>query len=802
MAGPPPLVTFMEARADATARASARLVPGGEAGLVACYTLSDALDASLTQLIEPLGTGIAAIAVGGYGRREQCRHSDVDLMLLVASGREAAASTVLYPLWDAGLKVGHAVRTPGQALAAAAEHIETATALLDARFVAGDRSLFERLDEGIRRFARQRQRWLRQELAAARAERVRREPWQWQEPDVKNGRGGLRDLHSARWLALAAGTPMEGDALAAELETLLATRNPLHWLEERPNDRYRQDLSPGVAAMLGADRIEWGRRLFAALRTVDAIAASALGNEPEARRWFGGLRRSAPPGAPFEAVAGMASQSGERDDLAALRGALRAGVAAEPTTLPLDPLPAAPWLERLLPEWETLRYLPHIAPFHRHPVDVHAWRTAREMHLAILGRTEAGGAHGAGGDGRDTAEAAAAHGDPDELLLAALLHDIGKGHEGDHSRVGAVIAERFATRAGLDPGGTRRLVTAVQHHLLLPTVATRRDIADQQVIWEVADAAGDVQTLHLLYLLAVADARASGPDVWSPWKAQLLRALYLRTLDTLTALPGADSTTNRRWQAALEALRGRWPVETIDLHLRWLPPGYLLSTDPASIGQHLALIRQAASGPARTALHRDVTGGVERLTVVTPDRPGILAAVAGALAVHNVSVLGGVAYTRDDGIAIQVFFVGDALGHGLDDRRWERVLAAVPEALAGHFPLDERLAETRRAYGVQPADGSAARPAAAPTVSVDNLSSRQYSIVEVSTADRIGLLYAITSALHELALDIHVAKVDTIGREVVDAFYVRRENGRRIEEPDEIERVQRRISEAVAALDR
>ena len=267
-------------------------------------------------------------------------------------------------------------------------------------------------------------------------------------------------------------------------------------------------------------------------------------------------------------------------------------------------------------------------------------------------------------------------------------------------------------------------------------------------------------------------------------------------IDTLTALPGSESTTNRRWQAALEALRGRWPVEAIDLHLRRLPASYLLSTDPPTIDRHLALIARAAAREDRTALYRDTQSGVERLTVVTPDRPGILAAVAGTLAVYSVSVLGGVAYTRDDGVAIQVFFVGDALGHGLDERRWERVQAAVPQALADQFPIDERLAETRSAYR-QPVDGAGIET----SVTIDNLGSRQYSIVEVSTADRIGLLYAITRAMHDLALDIHVAKVDTIGREVVDAFYVRRENGRRVEEPDEIARVRSRIIAAIAELD-
>jgi [protein-PII] uridylyltransferase len=173
----------------------------------------------------------------------------------------------------------------------------------------------------------------------------------------------------------------------------------------------------------------------------------------------------------------------------------------------------------------------------------------------------------------------------------------------------------------------------------------------------------------------------------------------------------------------------------------------------------------------------------------------LLQAISGTLAVHNVEVLNGVAYTRADGVAIEVMHIGDALGHEIDERRWARVLDAVPRALAGEFSIDERLAETRATYHAVPL---VPFPTA---VLVDNDGSERYSIVEVRAADRLGLLYAITSAMHELALDIHLAKVDTLGGEVVDAFYVLRQNGRRIEEPDEIERLVARIEQAINALD-
>ncbi|MDA1240042.1 MAG: HD domain-containing protein [Chloroflexi bacterium] len=374
--------------------------------------------------------------------------------------------------------------------------------------------------------------------------------------------------------------------------------------------------------------------------------------------------------------------------------------------------------------------------------------------------------------------------------MAALLHDIGKGHGVRHPEAGAVMAERFAARAGLPGEESRRLVAAVRHHLLLPGVATRRDIADHEVIREAAETIGDVETLHLLYLLAVADARASGPDVWNQWKAQLMRSLYHRVLAVLET---GGATTVASVESVVRALSHRFPEEAVRAHLSGLEADYLLSTTAAVIGDHIALVERAGEGPAATL---EPLGAIDRLTIVTRDRPGLLQDVAGTLAGQNASVLGGVAYTRTDGIAIEVWHVRDTLGIGLDDRRRQRIQEALPLAVEGRYDIDERLAEVARSYPQPP------RRVDIPTmVHVDNAASRDYSVLEISTPDRRGLLYAVTRTLHQMGFDIHLAKVDTIGPEVVDAFYIRRQNGRRLEEPDEVERLERRITAVLASLD-
>lgn len=764
----------MEARTAEAVRVSAR------SGIEACRALTDRLDEALSELAAPVTRdGLALVALGSYGRRELCRHSDVDLMLLVRGGSADAVNAVLYPLWDAGLKVGHSVRTTEQAIESARQNVETLTSLLDARLICGDARLYEGFLGARRKMVRAERSRMRSELAERRRALVEREPWQLQEPDIKTSRGGLRELHMTHWLSLTDAivegvepAPQPAD-LAAAQEVLLRMRNALHALGERPNDRLWLDLVPSVSELLGAPRIDCSREVFLAMRVVDGAVAEALRGEPAAK---GLLRRVFGRG--DDERAGARVDRDGATDLDRLIEALGRSVSG------LDPMPPAPWLDRVLPEWEALRALPHVAPFHRHPVDVHVVRAVAEARIAAVEDSEETG----------TPVAAAELANSDELLLGALLHDIGKGHEGDHSEVGAVIAERFVSRAGLDADSAHRLIMAVRHHLLLPTVATRRDIADERVIREVAEAVGDVSTLHLLYVISVADARASGPDVWSPWKATLMRSLYVRVLDHLSqSTPEDVSASELRRQAVIGELEDQFGADVVRRHLEQLPTNYLLSASARTIGKHLELIERAAGG---TALGHDREGDLDRLTIVTPDRPGILSLVAGTLAVHNVNVHGGSAYTRDDGVAIEVMYVSDALGHGIDERRWERVRQDVPLALAGEFPLDERLAETRTAYRREP-------PAPIETsVHVDNAGSDRYTIVEVNAADRLGLLYAITHALHGQALDIHLAKVDTVGREVVDAFYVLRENGLRVSAPDEVARLQRRIIEAVAALDR
>jgi [protein-PII] uridylyltransferase len=256
---------------------------------------------------------------------------------------------------------------------------------------------------------------------------------------------------------------------------------------------------------------------------------------------------------------------------------------------------------------------------------------------------------------------------------------------------------------------------------------------------------------------------------------------------------GAEPLDTRRSLArAQAALAGRFSAEEVAAHAGQIEPGYLLSTPPDTIGDHIELVQAALS--EGVGVRRDQLDGMDRLTIVSRDRPGLLQLLAGTLAAHQASVLGGVAYTRADGMAIEVWHVGDALGHQIDDRRWSRITEAIPRVLEGTYPLEDRIAEMRRLYPAPPSS-------IAPTVHVENAASDLYSVVEVTAQDRPGLLHAIARVLSDLGINIHLAKVDTLGPEVFDAFYIQRDNGRRIEDPDEIERLERRVLDAIAALE-
>lgn len=836
--------------------------PGGQW----CEAWTGELDQALADLHAAYGQRdrVAVVATGGYGRREVCPGSDVDLLLLHEGleqpALEVAVRDLVYPLWDAGLKVGYAVRSRRQAVVVASD-VDVVTTMLDARWVAGSRPLVTTTRDELVRRLRKRPRKFLEELTAADQRRQERsgDASEVLEPDLKSGTGGLRDVQSLRWAAAAllgtggldplvpAGYLGASDRarLAHAYERLLAERVALHLEVGRAVEVLRLDLHQAVALRLGyedgaSDHDTAAHRLlrdhFLAARTVEHLHRRAWALiTADLRSGRRRLRRTQRHIDGFELVddvvrlsaetavddpslptrlLGVLTDTGsmlERSsaerlrhhhdqqeqpvpwDTAARRRFLHALWAGDDVLRPLAELDDVGLLVALIPEWAPLRGRPQRNPFHRYSLDRHAWHAAAALGELVRAESWA-------------AAALERVDDREALMLGALLHDIGKAHGEPHAETGIPVARGVAERLGASKETVDRITILVRHHLLLADAATRRDISDPSLARHLAEVLGDHETLSSLHLLTAADGIATGPAAWNSWKASLVTSL-VRKVRAVLDQQDPDDLHDGAVATAAEAQRIA-PQMGVDAglvrdHLSRLPARYAGAVSPRAIVRHTALTRtrpapgevrtrvtpgvsavpsaQAATSSGEAATSPDATPGpvdyradgsqdappLDELDVVALDRPGLFAKVAGVIALHGGSVLAAHAYTREDGILVDTFRV--ARPDHATGSWWVSVEGDLAEAVAGRLALRARVArkahtELRRLRKLPQVDTR---------VTVSEAHAGASTVVEVHTLDRIGVLYAITAALAELELDIVVARVLTIGHEVVDAFYVR-----------------------------
>lgn len=808
------LAGFLALRQRALAEAPAD--PGG--GL--CRALSDAMDAAVRAYCAGWSGNVAVLALGGYGRRDLCLFSDIDIMVLHnerAAQRQAEA--LFYPLWNAGLKVGHAVRTVEESLAAA-DDLVSLTALLDARLICGSETLLRDLHGRLWRRIARRRGALIAALHTAEAERRAAEPYQLQQPDIKEGRGGLRSAQRLRWLRLFGGERRQSDDgpfadTAAAYETLLRARNALHAAAGRAQNVWLADLWPQACAWLGEQVDEACARLYLAMRSIDRASLAAF-EQPLTREpghWLrlrgrtrpsvrpagaeeaslagksvlqhvGALvRTNAPPLLSSETARAIIAAPGASWTQADREGLLALLASGERGRQICEDLAHLGWWERSLPEWRHVRGLPQQPLIHLHPVDTHLWRTVSEAAALAEGRADAW-----------YREIARGLGALDDLLLAALFHDLGKGWPGDHAETGATAAGAICRRMRLDADTRYTVVAAVRQHLLLPLVATRRDIADERVIEDVADRIARPRTLDVLLLLSVADSRATGPAVWGPWKESLLRTLYERVAHLLALRSGATPLSQAPPDARARVLalaEGRVPPAALATHLNGLPPGYLQAFSAEEVLRHLAL----ATPPPRegeTRLDTREHDGAYDLALALKDRPGLIALVTGVLALHNLSVLEGRFFTRTDGVALQTLQLVDVLANVHGEDRWQRIAADLQRALRGELAVEQRLAEKARAY-------RRPRERASADVRIEQTRDGAFTVLEVHAADRVGLLHLVARTLYACGLDIHFAKVDTQGHDVVDVFYVRDVHGEPLRDGERLRAVRATLLSALAS---
>ena len=686
---------------------------------------------------------VALVAVGSHGREELTPGGDVDLVLLHRGRPDIAAlaDRVWYPIWDSGLRLDHSVRTPDEARAVAREDLKAVLGLISARHVAGDPDLTRETRETVlgdwRADARRRLPELR-EMTRARW-RESGELAFLLEPDLKESRGGLRDVHAIQAVAAAWVAPAPSARVKDAYALLLDVRHALHEATGRAADRLVLQEQSAVAEALGLlDAEVLLRAVVEAARTV-TFAVDHM--------WRAVDRFCSPAGRPVrrpladgvvehdsEVVLALGADAATDPSLV-----LRAAAAAAQAGLPLAistverlareaaPMPV-PWpaeardalvtllgagppaigvwealdqvglIEHLLPDWERVRNRPQRNPVHTYTVDRHLVETAAR----------------AAAHTRDVAR-------PDLLLVGALLHDIGKGWPGDHSKTGAVMARDLGERLGFAADDVRVLEAVVRHHLLLPETATRRDLDDPVTIETVAETVGDSVVLETLAALASADGLATGPAAWGSWKAGLVAELARRVAVVLTGAPA--------------------PVA------------------PEPTAEQLALARHGG-GAVR------VVG--PQITVVAPDRPGLLWQAAGVLALHRLAVRGARTVSwgagADAPTAVLEFIAVPEYGSGPDPAALEVDLRRV---LAGRLDVAQRL--ERRARSYRPRKGVPVPP---PRVTILDDASATATVVEVRAHDRPGLLWRIGHVLGSFGAQVRAARVETLGAEAVDVFYV------------------------------
>ncbi|HEV7525334.1 MAG TPA: [protein-PII] uridylyltransferase [Acidimicrobiia bacterium] len=799
--------------------------------------MSDAVDAALVEAFGELDAtdNVALVTLGSYARRELCPGSDVDVILVHnLKGRRsvdtvrAMTERLWYPLWDAGFVTGHGARTIKESIALADDDIDALTALLDVRVIAGARELGAELERKARELAQRRRNRVLKVLVDASDHRRSRPGAiaEMLEADLKEGGGGLRDVQSFEWGGWALGAPGGSSTLIerglltapdlarveAGRELLLDIRVALQRVTTSHSDRLALQEQDAVAEQLGfasadalvhdlasaAREIAWiagdvwsrARELVDGTDSKSAPADQAVAEGVWVRSGRVHIDTRADGSIPALRTLEAACAAAENDvpfdrtSLTRLRGTdepswdvwqragfvrlLRSGARAVPVFEALDHEGV---LARLLPEWEHVRSRPQRNAYHRYTVDRHLLEAVAQCARLL----DSGEEHIAPGR-EPTVEMVVARAcrRPELLLLGALLHDIAKGMPGDHSEVGEQTAERIVRRMGFESEAREVLPWLVRNHLLMAEVATRRDLSDASVADNVAAAcSGDAERLRLLYLLTIGDSKATGPAAWSPSKGALLRDLFVKAATAIERGEAKAVAADRR-----EAMHEALGEARASAFLARLPEQYVQAFDVDTMRMHEELLRDSP-----TVRCERVDGGHVVITVVADDRPGLLGTLAGALTVCGLDVLEASLFGTTDGFALDVFRGADPFGRVADDDG-ARVTQTIERALAGDIDLAVRVDERRRAYA----------PITKPSppevrVEVNTEESETDTVVEVHTDDDVGLLYRLASAFTELDLDVRIAKVATLGKRVVDVFYVRDSADHKFDDPDDIARL-------------
>ncbi|MGH7788880.1 MAG: [protein-PII] uridylyltransferase [Candidatus Binatia bacterium] len=829
-------------------------------------TLYEAARASYAERYSVLDQRCTFIAQGGYGRGELNPCSDIDLLVVYPQRPDAFVETVtekvLYALWDTGLTVGHALRNLRDCVKLGGTDLKVKTALLDTRYLAGDAPLYDQFvrtmeSELLKRNAA---RFFRDKVAES-AERHRKygDSVFLVEPHLKEGEGGLRDVHTAMWLAkvkyvvrdlhdlVEKGvlTEREHDEIAAARDFLWRVRNALHFLSGQHLDQLTFEYQERIAADLGYRDDGKTRGVEQFMRTYyqHARTLHRFSNDIVSRclersspyRLIGRLGgRAIRPGV---RIAGGELVVGDpavfRDDpsllLRVFADAQRHGIPLSAATRRLirahaglmdeaarqQPAAARAFLDILgwphgvyetlhemheldvlgafLPEFGALYCMAQYDRYHIYTVDEHSLRAVYRLEQLLLGEFK---------QSAPLLTQVMREVDRIELLYVAMLfHDAGKGQGGDHSNRGAGLARAVAGRLGFNADDTEVLDLLVRNHLLMHHLATRRDIHDPKLVAEFARTVGTLATLQKLFVLSFGDLGATNPKLWNSWQDMLLGELYALTVESFergVSVEQAQVERANRIRARVATAIGAAGGVTVQRFLADLPDRYFLTTPEEDIPQHFELVRRFGEEPLVTAVQHFPEREFSEFTVVTRDEPGLFARLTGVLRANGMNIGAARIATGGSGMVVDVFRVTHLDGALIarDDERWERIQMQVGKVLAGQLDVEQLVAQA----GKPSVLGEKVVPRLPSKVEIDNQVSHDFTVIDVFTLDRVGVLFAIANALYHLGLSIHLAKITTSVDRVLDVFYVTDQDGRKIDDPARLALIGDTVREEIAPL--
>jgi [protein-PII] uridylyltransferase len=807
---------------------------------------------------------LTLVAIGGYGRGELNPHSDIDLMFL-HNGKspqrvENIAQKLLYFLWDMRLDVGYSVRTPNDCLEMAKADTTVKTALLDSRFLIGSRPLYDQFHKLLQTqiLAKGSDHFIREKLDELKK---RREKYGSSiyllEPNIKEGEGALRDLHSAIWVAkikykitepaeLIINGVMSEEELAAyrnSLTYLWRIRNELHFTAGRKNDQLTFDAQTRLAGFFSyVDKgkslavEEFMRDYYLHAAKVEHFASSLISRcamrEEGAGKILGYfIRRQVTEGlyvikgelvVPDESVIDKdptllmkifehAQRQGvglnikvkslirrkldlvndkfrrNREVSASFFTILRSDKGVAETLRLMHHLE---FLMRYIPEFERIYCKVQHDLYHIYTVDVHSLFAVEEIVRLQQGEHR---------ESLPLLTTIANEVDKRELLLlAVLLHDIGKGDGGGHAEIGADLIPTIARRIGLSREDTERLEFLVRTHILMAHIAQRRDLHDEKMIIQFARQMGKSENLKMLYLLTYADIKGVGPDVWTEWKALLLQELYDKAFQVLERgdfkLEASSERVKKVKKRVREILGDEYPVQDVKDELKAMTTRQLLSNQPEVLAGHVRTLLALDESRILMNVVHEADKGYSNFTICTLDVPGLFSMITGVMSANGINILGAQIHTSTNGKVLDILQVNSPQGFVItDENRWQRVQDDMREVLEGKIRVSALVEKKQRPTLL----AEKVKPRIATRVEIDNEVSTEYTVIDIYANDKVGLLYRITSTLTDLGLYIGVSKISTKVDQVADVFYVKDIFGHKVYSEEKLTEIRERLLKAI-----